>query len=155
MARSRKVAVPIALLKLSTEQFAWYIENLPPDKNKTELTMNNSIGFGVEPSKNVIGCIFKFELLNSDDLPVLIVEVNVHFAVEPEVFGKLLNKKKRQFKLPFESACHILSITIGSARGILHTKTEGTVVNGLHIPLLNTEAFISEDIIIDFQNKVE
>jgi hypothetical protein len=25
----------------------------------------------------------------------------------------------------------------------------------LHIPLLNTEAFISEDIIIDFQNKVE
>lgn len=154
MAKSRNVTVPIALLKLSTEQFAWYAENLPPDKSKTELIMNNSIGFGVEPLKEELACIFKFELLNSNDLPVLLIEVNAHFAVESEVFEKLLNKKKKQFKLPFESACNILSITIGSARGILHAKTEGTVVNGLHIPLLNVESFVSEDIIIEISNNV-
>lgn len=153
MAKRRNVEVPIALLKISTEQFAHYIENLPSDKNEAELAMNNSISFGIDVAKEVVACLFKFELVATDERPIILIETGVHFAIEPEAFTKLFNRKKKQFTLPFNSACHIFSITVGVARGILHSKTENTVLNGLFIPLLHSETLISEDIIIETSDK--
>jgi len=39
--------------------------------------------------------------------------------------------------------------TVGTARGVLHSKTESTPFNGLIIPPINVEQIIQEDIVVN------
>ncbi len=50
--------------------------------------------------------------------------------------------------MPKNFAQHIGVITVGTARGILHTKTEGTILNSLIIPSINVLELVPNDIII-------
>jgi hypothetical protein len=38
---------------------------------------------------------------------------------------------------------------VGTSRGILHGRTEGTDINHVILPLINVEKILSEDVIIN------
>ncbi|WP_276380718.1 hypothetical protein [Flavobacterium sp. H4147] len=137
----------VSLLKLTTEQF-FCSENLFSEFNKTEGAMNNTIQLGVDASKSILGCLFKFEI-KKDSNELLVIEAGAHFKADEEGFKKLLNKKKKTFTLPFATARLMLVVAIGVARGILHAKTEGTDINGIFIPLIDPDSVLDKDIIID------
>jgi len=43
-----------------------------------------------------------------------------------------------------------LVVTVGTARGVLHNKTENTVFNRFIIPLLDATALIKEDVKLEY-----
>ncbi len=50
--------------------------------------------------------------------------------------------------------CHLAMLTVGTSRGILHAKTEGTCFNKYVLPTINVTEIIKEDASFDF-NKAE
>ena len=47
-------------------------------------------------------------------------------------------------------AVHFAVLTIGSARGILHAKTEGTPFNEFLLPTIDVNNMLEEDVIFKF-----
>lgn len=48
-------------------------------------------------------------------------------------------------------ATHFAVLTVGSARGILHAKTEGTIYNQYLLPTIDIKEMIQEDIILHLE----
>lgn len=46
-------------------------------------------------------------------------------------------------------ARHLSVIAVGTARGVLHSKTEDTDWNHITLPLINIEEVLQEDVIIE------
>ena len=51
------------------------------------------------------------------------------------------------YKLPSGFVCHLAMLAIGTARGVLHAKTENTLFNKYLIPTINVAELIKDDII--------
>jgi hypothetical protein len=45
-------------------------------------------------------------------------------------------------------------MVVGTSRGILHSRTEGTDLNHVVLPLTNVEEIIKEDVIIKLADKL-
>lgn len=69
--------------------------------------------------------------------------------LDDNTWNDCFNKENSKIKLPNSFAVHLLGICISTTRGILHSKTEGTVHNGIIIPLMNGGDFIKEDVEIE------
>ncbi len=52
--------------------------------------------------------------------------------------------------MPKDFMRQLLVITIGTARGVLHTKTENTPFNRFLLPILDATNLIKEDVELDF-----
>jgi hypothetical protein len=50
--------------------------------------------------------------------------------------------------LPKNFAQHISVITVGTARGVLHAKTEGDILNALILPSINVLDLVPDDVTI-------
>ena len=60
-------------------------------------------------------------------------------------------KQDNKIIIPKELLAHFGVHTIGTARGILHCKTEGTQFNTFILPPINVSERITEDIIIKIE----
>ena len=69
------------------------------------------------------------------------------FKIEDKSWGGFIKKKEIIFPKAF--VAHMAMITVGTSRGILHSKTEGTPYNELILPTLNVADMIPEDIKFD------
>jgi hypothetical protein len=52
--------------------------------------------------------------------------------------------------LPKGFVRHLAVLTVGTVRGILHTKTEGTDSNKFVLPTINVADMISDDAVLKF-----
>ncbi|OYU79736.1 MAG: hypothetical protein CFE23_12590 [Flavobacterium sp. BFFFF1] len=145
------------LLKVTTDRFAIFDDNCPLNIGKgdddSEIYTNIGVKFGVDANKQAIAVVFSFEL-SCNEKTMLIVEPALHFGVEEESWKSIFNPKTNLIKLDHGTAAHLLGICIGTARGILHTKTEGTRLNGYFVPLMHPTEIITEDIIIHWEEPI-
>lgn len=136
------------LLKITTEQFAIFEDNFVSFTNTNQekkLSMNVQTRFAASIDDKIVAVFFQFELRDIKT-PILIVEAGLHFMLDDATWKTCFNEQNSIIKIPKSFAVHLLGICISTARGIVHSKTEGTVHNGLLIPLLNGGNFIKEDI---------
>jgi hypothetical protein len=56
------------------------------------------------------------------------------------------NADEKEIILPCGFAQHLLVLTIGTVRGILHAKTEGTAYNQYVLPTINVAEMLKEDV---------
>lgn len=153
MARKSKIELQVRLLKVTTDQFFVSDDLAAIFANKDkELLMSNGIEFGIDVSKAMIGCRFKFEIYEKHEKEgklLLLIEAGTHFKMEREDCDKLYSKKKNTFTVPVTAATMMVTVAVGTARGILHAKTEGTDFNGIFVPLI--DPVLNEDLIIDLK----
>lgn len=126
--------------KLKTLQFA-AIEPSAPDGAK--INFSAGLAFGADTSVKSIRCIHNYQA-QLEDSPFLILEFSIDFIIEEKSWEEILNDGV--ITLPAEFARHLGVITVGSARGVLHAKTENTPFNQYPIPLLNLFNILKEDI---------
>ncbi|PKQ69977.1 hypothetical protein [Raineya orbicola] len=131
------------LLKISTEQFA-IIEALfnPDDEN---IRFSLEIKFGINENRDVIATSIKF--IFSQDNPFLILQVSCFFEIKSPLI-------KEAMIIEQDTARHLLLLTIGTARGVMHAKTEGTIFNKFVIPTINLYKIITEDIDLSKNKKI-
>ena len=129
------------LIKVTTEQFAAL--DIPTEDQK--IVFNSSFKFGLSFEEKRIGVFTNFSYL-TDKMPFLLLESGCHFTIEEGYWDKISNKETKSALLPKGFVSHLLMLSVGTARGILHAKTENTPYNEFIIPLINVTEAVKADI---------
>ncbi|HAR38546.1 MAG TPA: hypothetical protein DCS09_08275 [Porphyromonadaceae bacterium] len=111
------------------------------------------LSFGAEEKEGivVVSASFRFESENKT-APFIILETKAYFQIKSESWKSMYDAETNALTLEKGFARHISVITVGTSRGILHCRTEGTDMNHLILPLINIEKILSEDIVINIEN---
>lgn len=138
-------SVGFVLLGLKTEQFAMFEDNFSGSK---KVNLTTAVEFKLNSDKKQIGVYtgFTFEQTKKAFLKI---NVSCHFAIAPDSWEKYLKDKNINFPRNFMR--HLTVLTIGSARGVLHCKTEGTEFNKYVLPTINVNELLESDIELELQ----
>ena len=128
--------------RLRVDQFAILTDSIPPE----DLSLGFAISFGVAPSIHEVCTTVRFNISHAES-PLLILELSCFFEIREEDWNKV--KQDNKVIIPKGLLAHFGVHTIGTARGILHCKTEGTQLNAFILPPINVSERITEDIIIE------
>ena len=140
-----KKNIAFRLLNIVTEQFATFeVENVPNEND-----LQSDLQFSINPDVRIIACKMKFQFLHSSQ-PIVVLTVICNFDIEQESWNKNIIKKKK-VTFPKHFLEHLCVITVGTARGILHTKTENTSFNKFIIPTLNVSHLVEKDVVFEIK----
>ena len=139
--KSEERSVGFVLRKIGTDQFAT-IESSCMDDESIQISVE--IDFGIDDKNKFIACYTKFQFLTNDS-PFIILHVSCEFEVDQNAWNQFIDVEKNKIDFPLGFARHLAVITTGTARGILHAKTEGTKFNIYFLPTINVnEAVVNE-----------
>jgi len=131
------------LTGIATTEFAIIDSILVKEEN---ISLNTGIEFSVNINDNNIGVEPKF-IFSSDNQPFMIIGVRCNFYITKEGLDEILIDNKYIFPLGFIT--HLSVIAVGTARGVLHSKTENTPYNKYLIPTINLTEIIKSDLVIE------
>lgn len=140
--------IGFALAKITTEQFATIENNLEKEEAEVEIKMN--FRFAADNENRLIGVFASFTF-GSQKNPFIIIEAGCHFAIIPEAWEKMMDAEANKLTVPKDFLQHLVVLTVGTTRGILHAKTENTKFNKYHLPTLNIVDIIKEDSVFEFR----
>lgn len=138
----KKYTVGFQLSKITTEQFAIITEAFDSSEKETGLSI--SLKFGLDHENKFIAC-FVLVQFEQKETPFLLIEACNHFKIEESSWGDMQNINNKII-LPKGFACHLVMLTIGTLRGILHSKTENTEFNQFILPTINVTELIQTDV---------
>lgn len=133
--------IGFALRGIKTEQFAVLEEHFSPKK---EVELSTNFHFKLNAEEHQVGVYTTFQYEQGKKVFIKL-EVSCHFEIEEETFKGF--KNANQICIPVGFMRHLSVITIGTARGILHSKTENTLFNSFLIPTINVTEALKEDIV--------
>lgn len=134
--------VQFRMNRISVEQFAIIADSIP----QMPITVDTDVSFGIVSNKHIVAVKFNLSFSNNSD-KLLIMELHCHFEIHPENWAGF--EKDKKVIIPKDLLAHFAMHTIGTARGVLFCKTEGTIFNQFIIPPINVAEKISEDIVIE------
>ncbi len=135
--------IKFILQKINTDEFAT-IEIEPIDSNKFQLQLNFEIGFSIDKKNKALQCFLKFQY-QFEKKPFIILKINCEFQIEENAWKEFSNEKTTKITFPKGFLQHLAVITIGTARGVLHSKTEGTEFNKYYLPTINVHEVVTTD----------
>jgi hypothetical protein len=140
--------VGFALRKINTEEFATIDTEIVEGK-EVDVQLNINNGFGINEENKLIACFFhlQFEL---EESPFIILKLNCEFEIEENTWKGFINAKNK-IKLKKGFLQHIAVITLGTARGVLHAKTENTPYNKFYLPTINVIDIVTKDESFDLE----
>ena len=138
-----ELALQFRIANIDTREFAILEENY---NEEMEIGLSTSLNFGFDKEKHVLGVDVKFQFMQ-DDNAFLLITVRCGFEIEMKAWDSLI--KENSIIIPQGFASHLAVITVGTARGVLHEKTNDTPFNDFIIPTVNLTNLIQEDVVLD------
>lgn len=136
-----------ALTGLRTVSFA----TIDAANKKTGKTiLMTGLGFGLDIDDHVVTCNTRFSFEKKKDQPFLVLELQALFEIEKNDFLSKIKQDNNSYLIAKGLAIHFAVLTIGSARGVLHAKTEGTNYNEYLLPTIDVNSLIPKDVIFEF-----
>ncbi len=126
---------------IKTDEFA-IIEEAFDEKN-AKIHYSLETGFGV-PESGIIICSIGFKFIQNN-IPFVKVRANCVFGIKEESWENAIDAEKKNIMFPSYITDHLVVLTLGTLRGILHAKTEGTKFNKFFIPTINITELRNED----------
>jgi hypothetical protein len=144
---TKPTPIEFALLRIVTEQFATLEENFV---EKEDINLGVNIKFGVDaPQRAITVRVFiRFEIKSQ---PFLLLEAGCIFGVSPESWQSFIQSENKAILIPEGFLTHLSVITMGTCRGILHAKTEGTGYNKFLLPTINVTELVKGDITLPLE----
>jgi len=141
---STKPAYQFSIVGIKTEQFAI----VQPDIDLSH-PVEVRAGFKVsgDLSKRVVSVFPLIKFMDGKET-LLILECGCHFALTEATWEQCRNSDN-QVKIPKELLTHLAVIALGTARGVLHAKTEGTLFNHHIMPVLNLTEVFKDDLLLN------
>lgn len=146
-----KNKIGFALKKIATEQFA-IIESSYKEGDLVELKAG--LKFGINFDNKIISVIFSTSLIQKKS-PFLVIEVGCHFNITSEAWDSFYNESKTELVVPRGFISHLVMLTIGTTRGVLHSKTENTPFNNFLLPTLNVNELVKKDVVFKVESTKE
>jgi len=131
------------IIGIRTEQFATIEENFV-EKKKSEVITD--LEFKANSETYQIGAFITFTFKVAKK-PFIILQVSCLFQIAEDSWKNCVNDAHVTF--PKNFMIHLAMMTIGTARGILHSKTEGTAFNRFLLPTINVYELVKEDIVFN------
>lgn len=116
-------------------------------KKTGKLEVITGIGFGLDEGNRIIVIGVRFSFLKKEKQPFIIIGAQVNFEINKLGWESIYNKKENTFTFPEKLMTHLIVLTIGTIRGILHAKTEGTQYNSYILPTINVADLIKNDVV--------
>lgn len=135
--------VIFSLRKISIEQFAVLYE--PVASKNVEFSFLVKIGHNLDNRQIGVSIIFKFL---ENKIPFLQLETTCHFEIQKDSWDSFPKDSNDNILINKDFIAHLISIQIGSSRGILYAKTENTPNSKYLIPLVNVQKIAKENLII-------
>jgi hypothetical protein len=126
--------------KINTQQFAIIEDSY--DSDNEEFSIETNLGFGIDSENTAIISLVKIQF-EQKNIPFLIIEVSCEFDIDPSFWNKFENEES--ITMPKGFMAHLAMITVGTTRGVLHSKTENTKFNEFVLPTLNVTEMINKD----------
>ena len=134
--------VRFRMFRISTGQFAILSTDAP--QGDVDINTNMELKHTNDGSAIQVHATFSF---NEKEKQVMVLDTTCEFAIHPDDLRSIT--KERQVVIPKELIDYFIAQTVGTARGILHCKTEGTPFNGIIIPPMNVTVMFKDDMVID------
>lgn len=133
--------VRFRMIKITTVQFA-ILGKVAADEYSIETS--TELKHTEDGSSIAVDMTFSFESNNEKGM---ILQVLCEFGIHPEDLQSMTADNK--VTIPKSVVEHFIAQTVGTARGILHSKTEGTAFNGIIIPPMNVTTMLDSDMVIE------
>lgn len=137
--------IPYKIGHIETKQFAIF-----PDKfiNGEIVNIKANYNFNLRSDWAQVRCASTIQFVQNEQL-ILVLEIVCYFDIAPEGVEFI----KEQNKVPVEFLRYMATIVVGTARGVIHAKTEGTVISSVVLPPINLVDAIKDEIVINGQPK--
>ncbi len=143
--KHKKNSIGFQLIKITTEQYA-----IIPDafnKNDTNIEMSIGLKFGLDNKKRIIASFIKVQF-EQNKKAFIVLEVANHFNIEKNTWDNF-DRTEKNITIPKGFASHLVMLTIGTLRGVLHCKTENSEFNNFILPTINVTEMIKSDVEIN------
>jgi len=140
--------IGFSLNKITTEQFA-IIESA--FKSDAAIHFNINSKYGVNEEDRMIAT-FIAPAFSQNKTPFLVLEIACHFKIADDAWVQFTSKDKTKLNIPLGFIRHLTMLTIGAARGVLHSKTENTFFNKFVLPTINVNEIVKNGIVFDLTN---
>lgn len=131
--------ITFRMRKITTEQFAILADSAP----QSGLNLRTDLQLKYNTSARMVATVMKFSFETETD-KIMLLQVCCEFEVSEEDWKKQITDGK--VVLPKGLIDFFLVQTVGTARGVLHCKTEGTPFNALVLPPIDVSNIIKSDI---------
>lgn len=126
------------MARIAVKQFAILSDDMP----QGEINLSTEISFQYSQESRMIACEVGYKF-NSADGPFMVLDIQCEFKIHEEDWEKFVSGD--EVSIP-KSVLELLAVhTIGTSRGILFCKTEGTPFNRLMIPPINVARMMAEE----------
>lgn len=136
--------VRFSIVRIQTEQFATIPESYQSD---TEFEINHELSFGIDKVNQMVLVRKTARYQHPERPPFLLITVTCYFRIEDESWHDLQVANTTQLQLPRNFAIHLAVTTVGTLRGVLHTKTEQTPFNQFIMPPVNVLDLVPDTIL--------
>ena len=137
-----KPIIQFALRNISTLQFA-IIEN--SFSQNEPIKLDYQLNYSSIDEQMILVTHFKILFKVDDNPPFIILEMSMSFQVKKETWSLLYDVNSNEVKLEYGFALHLAVLTISTARGILHSNTNGSPFNHFIIPLIDAKKVLKND----------
>ena len=138
--------VNFKLVNIKTHEFATFEENFESNINQQRFRLNTS--FKIGEKLNDVSCVIQLELLQEEKL-IVKLKISCLFIISEEAISNF--KRENKITFPKSLISHFAVLTLGTARGILYSKTEDTALKGVVLPTVNLNETIKEDVVFDIE----
>lgn len=130
------------MFRINVEQFAILVENFPLEK--LNIATGLEVKYSLEGKSLAIVMTFNFI---SEEEKVMLLKLNCEFQIQEDDWNGQINDSR--IIIPKSFIEYLVVQTVGTARGVLHCKTEGTAFNHIILPPMNVSDMINGDMIIN------
>ena len=132
------MVIPYRIIQIKTQQFALFHEKYV---NGEGVAVKAEYEFKVHSTLCNVVCISSFNYSQGENL-LMTIQLDCTFAVSQEGFQQLQESRM----IPVGFLQYLATICTGTARGVIHAKTEGTVLNTVVLPPINLLEIIKDDL---------
>lgn len=131
------------LSKIETRQFAIFPEAFGSGE---AIEVDAELAFAPNADRTDIRSVITLKYMQKERL-LMVLELACVFNIAPKSWDEM--KKDGHWVVPVDFLRYMGTITVGTARGVLHTKTEGTVLNTYLLPPINLMELVKEDFVVE------
>ena len=108
--------------------------------------VNTNCGYNVRSDLHQVRNVIGVNYIQNEKL-LLVAQLACYYDIAPDGFKAI----KGEGKIPVDFLRYMGSISVGTIRGVIHAKTEGTVLNPVVMPPVNLEEMIKSDLLLQEQ----
>lgn len=122
------------MCRINVNQFALLVDRMPE-----QMGMNLEIEYLIEEEHKMVACRIS-ETFKDGEEKIMILKITCEYAIHPEDWDAMSENGK--IILTQEAMEIFAAQAVGTSRGVLFCKTEGTCMNGICLPPVNVREII-------------